>query len=314
MEEKNYEIVWGVDISKHWFDISINQKVQQVKQTRQAINAFIRKHKTEQTTLVILESTGGYENLAVECFAKAGLIVHRAHPNKIKAYIAATGKKAKTDKQDAKAMEGYGFFMDPSEIYELPTELERELKDMSRRLKQLKGMLHREQCRIKMTHCKAVKASMRSAMRLYERQIAKLEEQIIALIQTDEKLLSKYELLQSMSGVGVKTAITLISELPQLGRANKKQLASLVGIAPITRESGLYKGYGGIRHGRGSVRKALYMAALVASRRNSKMKAFYQHLLSQGKKKKVALVAVMRKMLTILNAMVKNNVAYSLDF
>ena len=307
-----YEIVWGIDISKEWLDISIDGKVSRIEQTEKSILAFIKKHKeSDKNTLAVMESTGGYELLAVNCLTKTGFIVHVAHPNKVRDYAKARGHFAKTDKLDAKIIEGYGQFIDPETIYALPSDLERKLNAWSTRLAQLKESYHQECCRLGMVTDKEVKHSHQRLLKVLIKQIDQLEKQLLTLIKANESLNKKYELLRSMKGVGPVLAMTLIAELPELGKINKKEIAALVGVAPLTKESGKKTRKATTQYGRQAVRKVLYMAALVAAHHNAKLKAFYQRLLAKGKLKKVALVAVMRKMIVILNAMLQSNTAFN---
>lgn len=307
-----YEVVWGIDVSKEWLDISIDGKVRRINQADKNIKAFIKQHQEkDKRTLVVLESTGGYEALAVNCLSQAGLVVHVAHPNKVRAYAKARGSLAKTDKLDARLIEGYGRFMDPETIHALPSALERQLNALNARLNQLKEMQHQERCRLGMATDKAIKRSHESLLQGMAKQIQQIEAQLLALIKSDETLHQRYQLLQSMNGVGRVLAMTLLAELPELGKASKKEIAALVGVAPITKESGKRAGKALCQFGRPAIRKVLYMAALSAIRHNRKVRVFYQHLLAKGKLKKVALVAAMRKMMVILNAMVQSNTAFN---
>lgn len=311
MEIKSYEIVWGIDVSKEWLDISIHGKVKRIDRTEKSLNEFIKKNRvTEKRTLAVMENTGGYELLAVHCLAKAGLVIHVAHPNKVRHYAKAKGRLAKTDKLDARILEGYGRFIDGNTIRDLPSEKERQLGALSGRLAQLKETHHQEYCRLGMATEKIVQRSHKSLLQLLAKQIKAIETQLLGLIQSDELLLKKYELLRSMKGVGPVLAMTLVADLPELGNIGKKEIAALVGVAPMTKESGKYTGKSMTQQGRKSVRKVLYMAALVAARHNDVLKVFYQRLVAKGKLKKVALVAVMRKMIVILNAMVHSNTAF----
>lgn len=311
MENKTYEIVWGIDVSKEWLDISINENVQRIDQTEKSILKFIKTNKmTHEKILAVVESTGGYERLVVECFSKAGFLVHVAHPNKVRAYAKARGRLAKTDKLDARMIEGYGKFIDPTIIYDLPSELEQKLSELNSRMAQLKEAHHQECCRLGMAREATVKRSHKSLIKVLKQQIEVIKDQILVLIQSDKGLTEKYNLLQSMKGVGPTLAMTLLADLPELGRISKKEIAALVGVAPITKESGKHAGKAVTQFGRHNVRKVLYMSALVAARHNDYIKSFYQRLLARGKLKKVALVAVMRKMIVVLNAMMQTNSAF----
>lgn len=309
--EVKHELVWGIDVSKNWLDISINEQVTRVDQTEEKILDFIKKNQIkDKQTLVILESTGGYERLAASCLVQSGFIVHVAHPNRVRDYAKAKGYLAKTDKLDAKVLEGYGWFIDPENIRELLTEKELILSEFSIRLAQLKDLSHQEHCRLGRVKNKKIKKSIERVLKVLEVQRESIELELLEMIKADEILNHKYELVRSMKGVGPVLGMTLVTQLPELGKATKKEIAALVGVAPVTKESGQYKGKARTQQGRASVRKVLYMAALVGARHNKKLKEFYERLVAKGKPKKVALVAVMRKMLVILNTMVQTNTPF----
>lgn len=304
---QGFESYWGIDISKDWIDIATGIQSIRVLQTQKAIKEFIKKYKPEnQKILCVLESTGGYEQLAVECLSEEGFVVHIAHPNKVKSFAKAKGRLAKSDKSDAKVLREYGSFIREDEIKPLPTAFQNELTLLGARLEQLKEMHHQESCRLGMSSEKVVKKSIKSILELLKKQIEMVKNTILSLINSNAELKEKYEILCSMKGVGPMLAMKLITDLPELGEANKKEIAALVGVAPITNESGKKAGKAMTKYGRFGVRKILYMGALVASRHNPKLRVFYKKLIDAGKPPKVALVAVMRRMIVILNAMVQS--------
>jgi len=311
MDQNNYEIVWGIDVSKSWLDISIDGKVTRIDQTKNAINLFIKNNNKEnKKILAIVESTGGYERLVANCLTSKNLLVHVAHPNKVRSYAKARGRMAKTDKLDATILEGYGKFIDPTSIHERPSQSNQNLSALSSRLEQLKKTHHQECCRLGLTTDKLIKRSHQKILALLKKEIQKIEDEVMRLIQLDSPLKERYKLLQSMKGVGPAVAMTLICDLPELGQCDKKEIAALVGVAPITKESGQKRGRSMVQNGRSNVRKTLYMGALVAAHHNPLLKTMYQRLIEKGKPKKVALVAIMRKMIVILNAMVHSKTAF----
>lgn len=308
----SFENYWGVDVSKNWLDISINNQVIRIDQTKKAIKSFLASQQhSEHNTLIVLESTGGYERLAVECFSEKGFTVHVAHPTKVKNFARAKGRWAKTDAIDAKLLGEYGRFIDISEIRNLPSKTERKLRSLGSRLEELKEMHHQESCRLGIVSESITKKSINSILRILKKEIALIEKEALEIINVLSELKEKYSLLRTMKGVGPVLALTLICSLPELGVANKKEIAALVGVAPITNQSGQKTGKAMTRFGRYNVRKVLYMGALVASNHNKKFKHFYKKLVESGKPKKVAIVAVMRKMLVILNAMIMKKTAFS---
>lgn len=307
-----FENYCGIDVSKNWLDIATAHQVTRINQTREAVEEFLIKNTSiEGNTLIVLESTGGYEQLAVECFSEKGFTVHVAHPTKVKCFARAKGKLAKTDAIDAKLLREYGRFIDVSEIRNLPSKTARKLRSLGSRLEELKEMHHQESCRLGVVLEPITKRSIDSILRIVKEEIALIEKEALDIIEASSELKEKYALLRTMKGVGPILSLTLICSLPELGVANKKEIAALVGVAPITNQSGQKTGKAMTRFGRHNVRRVLYMGALVACRHNMKFKHFYNKLIEAGKPKKVAIVAVMRKMLVVLNAMITKKTAFS---
>ncbi len=295
----------GVDVSKEWIDLSFEGKFFQVTQSRKDIQTFISQTLTHpEKTRVVMESTGGYERLAAQCFDAAGAEVHIAHPNKVCAFARAKGRHAKTDKLDAQILEAYARFVDPKEVRPLKSEQTLKLQALGSRLTQIKLMHHQEACRLGSAQFAEVKKAHEQVIELLKAQRAEIEAKIKEIIHADPTLKERYERLQTLKGIGPTLAMVLLIDLPELGEATKKEIAALVGVAPMTRESGKQNRYAMTQRGRETVRHALYMGALSAVKSNPKMKEFYTRLLEAGKAKKVGIIAVMRKMLVILNAMI----------
>lgn len=295
----------GVDVSKERIDIATDKITTRLPQDRKSIIGFIKKHLDQPNeSLVVLESTGGYELLAAECFDEMGVTVHIAHPNRVRDFSKAKGRLAKNDRLDAVTLSEYGRFIDPSDIRPLRSKLLMKLGALNSRLGQLKELHHKEACRLGTARIIEVKQTHKEMLKLLAKQITSIETQMIELIKSEEDLAEKYIRLQTMIGVGPTLALTLIAELPELGDANKKEIAALAGVAPITKDSGKQRGRAITQNGRNSLRKILYMGALSAIRYDKKIKEFYQRLISAGKAKKVGIVAVMRKMLVTMNAMI----------
>lgn len=308
---KQFRFFCGIDVSKEWLDLAYDNVIIQLPQDRKAIMGFIKKHfKQRNETLVVLESTGGYERLAAECFDEMGITVHIAHPNRVRDFARAKGQLAKNDRLDAKLLSDYSRFIEPTEIRPLPSKLSMKLSGFNSRLGQLKELHHQEACRLGSAHVKEVKKSHEVMLRLLSKQMRHIELQMIQLIESEKELKQTYTRLQTMKGVGPTLALTLIAELPELGKATKKEIAALVGVAPITKDSGKQRGRAMTQHGRNNVRKILYMGALSAIRYDKRIKEFYTRLISTGKAKKVGIVAVMRKMVVTLNAMITQGKDY----
>lgn len=306
-----FSVFCGIDISKEWIDIALNNSVTRLQQDKKEIIHFIKQHiNVPKETLVILESTGGYEQLVAECFNDAGITVHIAHPNKVRDFSKAKGRLAKNDRLDAITLSEYGEFIDPNTIRPLRSKTLMKLNTFNARLAQLKEMHHQEACRLGTVKDLEIQKTHKQMMRLLAKQIAIIEAKMLQVIQSVPELASKHARLQTMVGVGPTLALTLISELPELGNASKKEIAALAGVAPITKDSGKQRGRAMTQNGRNGLRKILYMGALSAIRYDNKMKEFYKRLISLGKAKKVGIVAVMRKMLVTLNAMIANQRDY----
>jgi len=313
MNKQNNTFV-GIDVSKATLDISLSGRHFQIKNTSNGISSFIKKKITleeNQPTLVCLESTGGYEIAAMQCFQKAEIPIHRAHPNRVHAFAKASGHFAKTDKLDAKLLEKYANFVCNEEKGDKPlSEASYELQKLRSVERSLMDNLHACQCSIKTSYGKAA-ALLQVQIDFFQMQIKEVRKNIDETIKSDCNLEKKRDLLMSYKGVAKQTANTLVADLPELGSLDKKAVASLIGVAPKIYESGIKKHAGHIVGGRFYARKALYMAALVASRHNKRMRTFYNRLIDAGKAKKVALVAVMRKIIVCLNAMVRKNTIYN---
>jgi len=310
MTEKN-NIFMGIDVSKATLDISLNNIHFKIKNTDEAISAFIKAEiASKKISLVALESTGSYERLCMKMLQKAGVAVHRAHPNRVHAFAKACNHFAKTDKLDAVLLEKYAAFVFKDEKGDVMlSDVQEELQLLRSIEHSLEEELHANQCRVKNASGKA-KKYLDELVEFSKKKLKEIREDIKKMIAQDGTLKAKSDLLQSYKGVGDKTASVLLIELPELGTLNNKEIASLVGVAPKTSQSGQKTNNAHISGGRFFVRKSLYMAALVAVRYNDKMKVFYERMINAGKKAKVALVAVMHKIVICLNSMVKNNKVY----
>lgn len=295
----------GIDVSKGWLDIAIDAKVYRVKQTEVKITEFI-KTQLQESMICILEATGGYERLVVKLLDGANIGVHFAHTHKVRAYAKARGCFAKTDAIDAILLAEYGQFSNATANVK-KTQSQYDLADLQSRSIEIKAALRAEQNRLGCCRSEVVKKTVGRSIAFLEAELAIVLEAITDLIESDPELNQKAKLIRSLKGVGQVTTHALLAHLPELGTIGHKQIAALVGIAPFTWQSGKREGRAKIRYGRAKVRHVLYMAALVASRFNPVLKEFYERLRAKGKPGKVAIVAVMRKMLVILNALTRHN-------
>jgi transposase len=235
---------------------------------------------------------------------EAGLPVAVVNPQRVRQYARACGKLAKTDKIDAFLLAEFGKQVQPRR-FEAPSEAGRYLEALLVRRKQLEEMLKAENNRLRTVH-PALRASLETMIALLKAEMKQLEAEIREQMKAQSSWQEEKELLESVPGVGVITTATLLAELPELGKMDRKKIAALVGVAPMNFDSGKKRGYRKTKGGRAGVRSVLYMATLVATRYNPVIKTQYEHLVSRGKLKKVALTACMRKFLTILNAMLRD--------
>lgn len=252
-------------------------------------------------TALVLEATGGYERAAVLALAAAGLPVVVVNPRQVRDFARSTGQLAKTDRLDAAMLALFAERVQPAPR-PLTDEATAELAELITRRQQLLAMLTMEKNRLPQVRTR-VRRDVQAHITWLERRVAETDDDLRQAIEASPVWRVQEQLLQSVPGIGPVVSRTLLALLPELGQLNRKEIAALVGVAPLARDSGQWRGRRVIWGGRAAVRRVLYMAALVASRRNPVLKALYTRLVAAGKAKKVALVACMRKLLTILNAM-----------
>jgi transposase len=302
----------GIDVSKAWLDVAVGTQEQpwRVANSAEGIAEVVARLQPLPVALIVLESTGGLEGMLLAELHAAGLPVARVNPGRVREFAKATGQFAKTDRLDARILAQYAQAIRPDPVH-LPGEEEQYLAALVSRRRQLLDMLVAEKNRLPTT-TKRLQGRVRKHLDWLKAELQALEQEIDDFIQQTPLWREKDELLKSVPGIGDVTACTLLAELPELGQLNRKQIAALVGVAPFNRDSGRFQGKRHIRGGRSSVRTPLYMATLAATRFNPVIRTFYQHLLAQGKEKKVALVACMRKLLTILNAILRHRLPWCL--
>ena len=306
------EIFIGVDVSKDRLDVHIlpDGVALGVARTPAGLNDLIEAITPRQPCLVALEATGGLETVVVAALAGAGLPVVALNPRQIRDFARATGKLAKTDALDAAAIARFAEAVRP-EPRPIPSEDARALAELVTRRRQVIEMTVAERNRRRLVAARTVIKSIDRIIAALERQLADLDRDIGARVRQTPAWREKEMLLKSVPGVGDQTARTLIAALPELGALDRRQIAALVGVAPLNRDSGKWRGKRSIGGGRADVRSVLYMAALTGVRTNPVLKAQYARLRQAGKAPKVAIVAAMRKLLTILNAMVKANTTWA---
>ena len=291
-------------------------RLQRYENSKKGIRALVKRLGRERMALAVYEPTGGYERQLEGELREGGIRGYRAHPNKVRAFARASGKEAKTDGIDAEVLGRYGEVFGKEEAREEEWDEERrDLQDIVRWRRQVVDQQAREKNRLEKRQSRNAEASIKRAIRWNTNEIERLDRQYKKALEKSRGLRQRAELYQSVSGVGELTAATLVAELPELGQGDGKGLTSLVGLAPWTRDSGRQRGYRAIQGGRGTVRRALYLAALSAiRRRESKLGRFYQRLRRRGKPGKVALVAVMRKLLMQLHAVAQRGSPWVEDY
>ncbi len=304
----NFTRVIGVDIASEKIDVNDSQSkiAVQMPNTCAAIaKRFVAKIKAKETTLVICEATGGYEDVLVDAMHEAGISVCVANPRQVRDFAKGHGYLEKTDVIDAAMIRKFG---EDVEIHLTPQRSaeEKAHRALVRRRVQVLHLLSAEQNRVTQTSDSFAAEMIKETISQLKKQLKKIDERLKKLVVERGKTDPKVAILFSAPGVGTVTVSTLLAELPELGQLNRGQIAKLVGVAPMAQQSGKSDKKRKARGGRSQVRNVLYMATLVATRHNAVIKRFYERLLSRGKLKKVALNAAMRKLLTMLNDMVRN--------
>jgi transposase len=300
----------GIDVSKDFLDVAILPSREKCQYTNDeaGINKLVTRLKKISPILVVMEPTGGLEATIAAALSVERLNVAVVNARQVRDFARATGKLAKTDNIDALVMAEFAAVIKPP-ARELRDEESEEIKAMVSRRRQLIEMLTAEKNRLAIAR-KNLKPNILSHIEWLKKEMADLDRDLRQRIENSPIWRVKDELLQSIPGVGKVLSVTLLAELPELGKLNRRQIAALVGVAPFNRDSGTMRGKRSIWGGRASVRTALYMATLVSTRFNPIISSFYQRLLVKGKAKKVAIVACMRRLLTIMNAILKSQKAW----
>ena len=298
----------GIDVSKDRLDVHVRPSEASFAVARdgKGLADLVERLRPIEPYLVVLEATGGFELTVAAALVAAGMPIAVVNPRQIRDFARATGQLAKTDALDAKAIALFADKVRP-EPRPVLDEQARALGELIARRRQLIEMMTAERNRRAQLNSRRLIRSIDQLLAVMQKQLSDLDREVGDRIRGTPAWRERDELLRSVPGIGDIVARTLIADLPELGRLDRKQIAALVGVAPLNRDSGKMRGRRTTWGGRAKIRSALYMAALVASRHNPVLATFYQRLLRAGKVKKLALTAVMRKLLTILNAMVRDN-------
>lgn len=299
-------IVVGIDVSKDRLDVAVRPtgEVFAVARDAEGLDALLARLKPLGPAAVAVEATGGYEAVVAASLAAAGLAVVVVNPAQVRAFAQALGKRAKTDPIDAAVIARFVEATKPA-IRPLPDEKTQRLADLVSRRRQIVQMIGAERQRQTRLTDKRLQKSIARLLAALQRELSVLETDIDDAVRGEPAWREKEDLLGSVPGIGKTIARTLLAELPELGALDRRKIAALVGLAPWTRQSGRWKGKSFIGGGRAAVRAALFMGAMVAARHNPVLKAFRDRLVAAGKPKLVALVATARKLLTLLNAILR---------
>lgn len=295
----------GVDVAKEHLDVAWEKQSRRFgndKRGRAALVAWIKQ--SAKTVQLICEASGGYEQGLVEKLEQSEIKVSLVQANRVRQYARAAGILSKTDKVDARVLSAFGAAMRPKPTASRSSE-QKQLREYEAQRRHLSGILVAEQNRLAQLSCAQLRSLSRSLISKVKKQMATIDVRIASLIAQDQELSVKAQKLRSITGVGARTAALVLAQIPELGQLNRRQAAALGGLAPFNRDSGTLRGKRTIFGGRRALRSGLYMAALVAAHRNQILSPFYQRLRAKGKPHKLALTAVMRKLLLALNHILK---------
>lgn len=296
----------GIDVAQGQLDLASSNSaaVQAFAYDEGGLARLLEHLGSLEPTLVVIEATGGIERRLVAALAQAGIVLAVVNPRQVRDFARATGELAKTDRIDARILALFAERIRP-EARPLPDETTQLLDALITRRRQLIEMRTAEQNRLRLAP-KAVQRTIQAHIRWLDRQLRDVDADLDRALRDSPLWRAKDQLLRSVPGIGEVVSRTLLAELPELGQLSRREIAKLAGVAPLARDSGKHRGRRSVWGGRAAVRSTLYMASLVASRHNPVIRSFYRHLLERGKPKKVALTACIRKLLVILNAMLRD--------
>lgn len=296
----------GIDVAKDWFDVAVlgEKSTTQFASTKKGIAKLVQHLRHFEPQLIVVEATGGYEEALVLALLEAGLPVARVSPQRVRQYARAKGRLAKTDPLDAQLLAEYGKAIQPG-LFVGKSEERKQLSALVGRRNQLNAMLQAEKNRLR-SQTGAIRHSLEIVIARLAKQLQAMDQEIRALLHAHTDLQAQEKLLRTAKSIGPVTAATLLAGLPELGKLDRQHVAALVGVAPMNADTGKKRGYRKTKGGRPEVRRTLYMATLTGIRYNPVLKPHYEQLRKRGKEKKVDITACMRKMLTILNAMMRD--------
>jgi transposase len=313
MAEKKSETFIGIDVSKQQLEVAAHQRDYQFRCANKvsAFGELVAELISWRPALIVLEATGGLETRVVSALQGAGLPVVVVNPRQVRDFAKALGQLAKTDRLDARVLAHFAAAIKPP-LRPLKTKEQQELDALTGRRGQLVEILADEKNRRAATASDTIRDQIKEHIDWLEDRIAELDKQIKAQLQTSPRWQLKDQILQSVPGIGPVASFSLLADLPELGTLNRQQISKLVGVAPLNRDSGQQRGTRHIYGGRARLRRVLYMAALTATRHNARLKEFYQRLRANHKPFKVAITACMRKLLAIINVMIRDNTCWKI--
>jgi transposase len=299
----------GLDIGKFNFVVAVysSKTTKEYENNPSGIISFLKDYKSIlSNSLCVLETTGGYETRLLFTLCEKNFAVHRANTRNVKSFIRSYGGQAKTDALDAKALALYGYERKEKLAKFVPSSKKAlDLYELVQRRQDLKKMLVAEKNRYQAPRADLIKKSCATIIKILNKQVTAIDEKINTLIQEDKSLKAKKEMLKTIPGIGNVIANELIVLMPELGSVNRREIASLAGLAPLANDSGTHSGYRRTGYGRNTIKPILFLAAMSARNSKSHLRDFYLQLIAKGKKKMVALVALMRKIIVIANARLK---------
>ena len=305
-ESESIKVNVGIDVSKNVLDIAIHETGETWSSNNDSSGCGVLATKLKQlkATSIVLEATGGFETLVSATLSAADLPVIVVNPRQVRDFAKATGQLAKTDRIDCRVLAHFAAAIDPP-VRPVKSAESQHLEALLARRRQIVGMLVAEKNRLANNHDRAVVKDLNAHIAWLERRLKSSDDELQRVLKTSPAWRERDDLLRSVPGVGPVLSLTLLAQLPELGHLNRREIAKLVGVAPFNWDSGQWRGSRHIWGGRATVRSPLFMATLCAIRINPTIKYFYRRLIAAGKAPKVAITACMRKLLTILNVMVK---------
>jgi len=301
--------VVGVDVSKDKLDFAFadGKRTRSIDNApKQIVRELIGRINNPESTIVVMEATGGYEERLVTLLHEHKIALAVVNPRRVRDFAEGIGRDAKTDRLDAQVIAFYGQVVKP-EPQVAKSEEDKKLKALVERRRQLLDLINQESNRLGQTTDREIRGYIQETLKTLKKQVETIDQRLAKCVKANTANARKVEIFESVKGLGPVSISTFLAELPELGQLNRGQIAKLVGVAPMNRDSGKKSGRRRTFGGRSYVRRVLYMATLVATQFNPRIKTFYQRLLRQGKPKKVALIAAMRKLLTIVNTLIKND-------